>query len=280
MLLTDALVADLLKRCKREGDCVIWLGSTTGFTAENQYGVKGYKNKTYYVHRLMYAHKVGAEIPKGSFLRKLCDSKVCVNPSHFECLTREKFYADIQNKGTCSKGHPMAERPSGRRYCPTCTTRRRDLHCKEKQQENRAARKPMKLQLFGTFKAKGYSPQAPCAHGDLLEVGSTMSKGDVLVCKVKLQEEAGQLATQFHQAKARVKVFQGRLFTTKTEDRTLYIYRAQNAEDLEAAKQDWPFVDVVKSKPVIVTTRIEDISTAVRPKLRAAAYKKGVNYVD
>lgn len=61
------------------------------------------------VHRAMYENFVG-EIPDGLMLDHLCETPICVNPSHLEPVTnQENMIRHYRNKTHCRNGHEYTD---------------------------------------------------------------------------------------------------------------------------------------------------------------------------
>jgi hypothetical protein len=72
-----AMVAYILTRCERIGDCMVW----TGAHAKAGYGNMKWEGRTYQVHRAMFEATTG-QIPKDKWVRHRCDRRDCVRPEH------------------------------------------------------------------------------------------------------------------------------------------------------------------------------------------------------
>jgi hypothetical protein len=72
-----ARAAVFWKRTRREGECLIWTGSTNG----RGYGQFVVCRRKTMVHRISYELTNGA-VPDGLVVRHKCDVKLCVNPDH------------------------------------------------------------------------------------------------------------------------------------------------------------------------------------------------------
>lgn len=68
------------------------------------------------------------EIPEGMSVLHHCDNAPCVRPDHLYLGTQADNMHDVKERGRhwrhtqthCAKGHPLIEKPSGRRGCPVC----------------------------------------------------------------------------------------------------------------------------------------------------------------
>jgi hypothetical protein len=101
----------------RTPDCWLW----SGFIDQAGYGRYG-GGPEIFVHRLAYLELVGPIDPNLE-LDHLCRVRNCVNPAHLEQVTQaENMRRQLRTyKVFCPQGHPKANAPNGRRYCPTCT---------------------------------------------------------------------------------------------------------------------------------------------------------------
>lgn len=114
----------------QEDGCWFWLGSRRG--AGDVYG--GYAKTT--AHRYSWALHNGGW-PEGELVvRHMCDTPLCVNPSHLELGTQAENVKDMIERGrgfwqgeACSMGHVWRDvgfyvNPSGKRECLACRTAR------------------------------------------------------------------------------------------------------------------------------------------------------------
>jgi hypothetical protein len=67
-----------------ENDCILWCGAVNS----KGYGMAAHGS----AHRQAYATFVG-ETPPGSEIHHMCRNKLCVNPDHLDCLTRDEHAA-------------------------------------------------------------------------------------------------------------------------------------------------------------------------------------------
>lgn len=72
------------------GECWIW----TGATVNKRYGKMKVYGETWLAHRLSYSHRYGC-IPSGMTVdhkieEGICNSSLCVRPSHLQLLTRSE----------------------------------------------------------------------------------------------------------------------------------------------------------------------------------------------
>jgi hypothetical protein len=97
--------------------------------------------KLVYVHRSRYEKEYG-KIQPGMVLHPTCQSTGCINPAHFEKITRVKLLQryDIhenhryRQKNTCPKGHVYDGVNAVQRTCSTCR-REAKLRYREKQKK-------------------------------------------------------------------------------------------------------------------------------------------------
>jgi HNH endonuclease len=126
------VLAVLLARSVRRGDCRIWTGVVDGFG----YGQISYKGKRSASHRVMYELTNGP-IPKGYDVCHSCDTPACIEPSHLWAGDRSANMVDCvqkvrhasARKTHCSHGHEFTPentrlRPDGRRVCIQCERER------------------------------------------------------------------------------------------------------------------------------------------------------------
>lgn len=106
-------------------DCWIWNGTHGG-----PYGKFVLAHKSHTAHRLCYELSIGP-IPERHHLHHRCNSKDCINPTHFEILTPELHAKEHAARIThCKRGHPFDEpntavSPTGVRSCRKCTAWRK-----------------------------------------------------------------------------------------------------------------------------------------------------------
>ena len=74
--------------------CWVW----TGCRHEFGYGRFGLNGETVYAHRLAYELTNGS-IPKGQYVRHMCDTPACCNPAHLVLGTQAENLKDMQNRG-------------------------------------------------------------------------------------------------------------------------------------------------------------------------------------
>lgn len=74
---------------RREGECWIWTGSTSGDGRGGGYGRFSYCGVTVAAHRWAYIHIGGKKIRKGLQLDHDCRRRLCVRPKHLvPCTNR------------------------------------------------------------------------------------------------------------------------------------------------------------------------------------------------
>lgn len=101
--------------------CWIWQGKI--FT--NGYGRLNAEGKSFGAHRLSYEHYRGP-IPDGLVPDHLCMTKLCVNPSHLDLVTRQENTRRWAEQAIthCPSGHPYDWENTGKngkwRRCKTC----------------------------------------------------------------------------------------------------------------------------------------------------------------
>lgn len=95
------------------------------------------------LHRWVW-EQINGPIPPGQVVRHTCDNSSCFLYEHLILGTPADNSADMVSRGrarrgpgrqrstTCKRGHPIVEKASGHRYCPTCSAmahrkRRRQL---------------------------------------------------------------------------------------------------------------------------------------------------------
>jgi hypothetical protein len=83
----------LLSRCKKDGDCLIWMGTTRG----RRYGAVKHNGKMVGVHRTMYELRKGS-IPSGNVVMHTCDKSLCINPDHLRVGTQADNVKDMWGK--------------------------------------------------------------------------------------------------------------------------------------------------------------------------------------
>ena len=133
----------IMSRLKREGDCVVYVGSKTqdGYGQFTSFGVHWRANRYFYTY-------YKGDIPEGLLVRHTCDNPPCVLPSHLVLGTDADNNIDMMERGryrggrkleaTCKKGHERStentfiNKNTGQRQCRVC----RKLNKINKQQEN------------------------------------------------------------------------------------------------------------------------------------------------
>lgn len=115
--------------------CHLWTGCSYG----RGYGWINFKGKSQPVHRLVYRLVFG-DIPEGYEVHHLCGTKLCLNPSHLQALSKAEHTkigpaarcSGIANrsKTQCKHGHEFTEEntilygPKQYRYCRKCRNAR------------------------------------------------------------------------------------------------------------------------------------------------------------
>ena len=109
--LPEAVAASLATRTERQGECLIWTGSTS----------RGYANfyaegKTRYMHRHLYEEKHGP-IPDGLMVDHACHNTRCVEVSHLRLATLSENNRNL-NGAYKSRKHdlPRGVTRNGRAY--------------------------------------------------------------------------------------------------------------------------------------------------------------------
>lgn len=84
----------LISKTKRDGACLLWLGSI----ARSGYGTVWHNGKTRQVHRVSYElhHE---EIPNNKIVMHTCDNRRCINPAHLVIGTSKENSIDMYCKG-------------------------------------------------------------------------------------------------------------------------------------------------------------------------------------
>ena len=109
--LSEAVAASLAARTERQGECLIWTGSTS----------RGYPNfyaegKTRYMHRHLYEERHGP-IPAGLMVDHVCHNPRCVEVSHLRLATLSENNRNL-NGAYKSRKHdlPRGVTRNGRAY--------------------------------------------------------------------------------------------------------------------------------------------------------------------
>ena len=92
----------------KTGPCWLWVGAT-----RDGYGAFKLKGRVVGAHRYSYETSVGP-IPDGLTIDHLCRVRHCVNPNHFEVVSRRTNTlrgnspaAITHRTGVCKRGHPL-----------------------------------------------------------------------------------------------------------------------------------------------------------------------------
>src|SRR3970040_2061118 len=111
---TDALPKRFWDKVRKDAKtgCWKWIAASTG----NGYGQFTWENRQQGAHRVAYSSLVG-KIPEGLELDHLCRTRLCVNPSHLEAVTRKVNHsrsditqsALLAKRTQCSNGHEYKE---------------------------------------------------------------------------------------------------------------------------------------------------------------------------
>lgn len=130
---TSPLALRILARCIRDGDCLIWQGSTI----RGGYGMCTDNRRRHYVHRVVFEHFNGP-IPQGMEVdhvrAKGCLSTACCEIGHLEVVTpqinthRSDNPAGLNARKThCIRGHELSgdnliavDLARGQRQCRKC----------------------------------------------------------------------------------------------------------------------------------------------------------------
>lgn len=125
----------ILKKTKKEGDCLIWTGSriySRIIKSFVQYPRLQYKTKIWRGHRLVM-FLVHGSIPDGMWVLHKCDNGLCVNPEHLYFGDRYQNAKDAKERNRfsnsrkthCPHGHPysgenLSINKKGDRHCRSC----------------------------------------------------------------------------------------------------------------------------------------------------------------
>lgn len=140
----DDIKATIERRTEQRGECIVWLGSTTGGAYE--YGVKHnttpLANGSRLVHRQAYALEHGVnDFPH---IDHLCRNTLCCNPAHLDAVGRveNNRRAAAVRTDTCARGHTISEdfvrEDDGHRRCGRCRRARQQAYAREKRAQLRA----------------------------------------------------------------------------------------------------------------------------------------------
>lgn len=83
------IIDRILSRTKREGDCLIWTGPTSGTGRGGGYGRMCLSGQTVAVHRVVYTHYFGY-VPGKKQIDHKCRNRLCLNPAHLEMVTHKE----------------------------------------------------------------------------------------------------------------------------------------------------------------------------------------------
>lgn len=82
----------IIENCKKEGDCWIWQGATSGTkesTRGHGYGRISVYGQTSAVHRVMWSCVYGY-LPSAKQVDHKCNNRLCCNPEHLELVTHKE----------------------------------------------------------------------------------------------------------------------------------------------------------------------------------------------
>ncbi len=100
------------ERTRREGDCLIWTGSTRKGVPMFPWNKPGRStHSNFSVHRFVYTEEHGMRPPHNTALMMTCGNDMCVNHEHIRYNVRA-------HTERCEYGHEIPERY--RNFCPTC----------------------------------------------------------------------------------------------------------------------------------------------------------------
>lgn len=119
------MIAEIFwSQVEKTDSCWIWKGGRDRHGVYGRYGGRA-------AHRVAYRLTRGS-IPRGLEIDHLCNTPLCVNPSHLEPVTRlENMRRRAERQTRCHKGHPFTPENTyqwgNHRRCRACqneTTRR------------------------------------------------------------------------------------------------------------------------------------------------------------
>jgi hypothetical protein len=88
--------AEILSKVKTSEGCSIWDGCSN----PGGYGVVSINDRTYLVHRVVYALTKGSlEFESGMDVCHTCDNRMCIKPDHLFLGTRKDNMQDALSKG-------------------------------------------------------------------------------------------------------------------------------------------------------------------------------------
>lgn len=76
-------------RTKRDGDCWVWTGPTSGNGRGGGYGRMSLNGQTVCVHRVVYTHYFGY-VPGKKQIDHVCCNRLCLNPAHLELVSHKE----------------------------------------------------------------------------------------------------------------------------------------------------------------------------------------------
>lgn len=126
----------ILAKTKKDGDCLIWLGSIlrrpSSVKSSWKYPHIDFRSKRWRGNRLVY-FLANDELPGGRLVLHRCGNSLCVNPAHLYLGTAKQNALDTlnhghnvkRNKTHCPWGHPYSGKnlrltKHGHRGCRSC----------------------------------------------------------------------------------------------------------------------------------------------------------------